>query len=188
MRDYVVRLEHAQVRADLNEIVGDSAYFISLKCAEADVMLDLSLAPAPLPVSCEKVLIGQVILNVAFNAIEEMAPLREERRVLRIETAVVGNKAVLSVHDLGRGLPHADRERIFDGFFSGKPGGNGIGLALCRGIVSRHGGEIWAQNRLPVGTSFVFALPLAEAAETAEAAADTERAGDAPAGVSPTAH
>ncbi|MFC4343245.1 sensor histidine kinase [Cupriavidus numazuensis] len=166
IREYVVKLEQAEVRVDLNDIVHDSAYFISLKCEEADVKLELTLSPEPLPISCEKVLLGQVILNIAFNAIEEMAALPPERRTLRIETCVTGGtgcggpKAMLMVHDLGRGLPQAASQRIFDGFFSGKPGGNGIGLALCKSIVSRHRGDIWAQNREPFGTSFAFSVPL----------------------------
>lgn len=165
IREYVVRLDQAEVLADLNDIVNDSAYFISLKCEEADVRLELALSVRPLPISCEKVLIGQVILNIAFNAIEEMASLPPDRRTLRIETCATeaGDKAMLMVHDMGRGLPHADSQRIFDGFFSGKPGGNGIGLALCKSIVSRHRGDIWAQNRVPFGTSFVFSVPLCAA-------------------------
>ncbi|NUO84928.1 MAG: PAS domain S-box protein [Cupriavidus sp.] len=168
IREYVVRLEQAEALADLNDIVGDSAYFILLKCEEAGVRLELALAKDPLPISCEKVLIGQVILNIAFNAIEEMAALPADRRTLRIETCATGGpeqggKAMLVVHDMGRGLPHADSQRIFDGFFSGKPGGNGIGLALCKSIVSRHRGDIWAQNRVPFGTSFTFSVPLCAA-------------------------
>ncbi|MHA7679910.1 sensor histidine kinase [Cupriavidus sp. PET2-C1] len=163
IREYVVKLEQAEALADLNDIVHDSAYFISLKCEEADVRLELALSPQALPINCEKVLIGQVILNIAFNAIEEMAALPPDRRTLRIETCTTGDhgdKAMLIVHDLGRGLPQAASKRIFDGFFSGKPGGNGIGLALCKSIVSRHRGEIWAQNRVPFGTSFAFSVPL----------------------------
>ncbi|MFJ4294231.1 ATP-binding protein [Cupriavidus sp. NPDC089707] len=160
IREYVVKLEQAEVLANLNDIVNDSAYFISLKCEEADVRLELALSADPLPISCEKVLIGQVILNIAFNAIEEMATLPSDRRTLRIETCAAADKAILSVHDQGRGLPHANSQRIFDGFFSGKPGGNGIGLALCKSIVSRHRGDIWAQNRVPYGTSFAFSVPL----------------------------
>lgn len=163
IREYVVKLEQAEALVDLNDIVHDSAYFISLKCEEAEVSLELALSPDPLPISCEKVLIGQVILNIAFNAIEEMAALPADRRTLRIETCTTGDdhdKAMLIVHDLGRGLPQAASQRIFDGFFSGKPGGNGIGLALCKSIVSRHRGDIWAQNRVPFGTSFAFSVPL----------------------------
>ncbi|GLC96000.1 hypothetical protein Tamer19_54090 [Cupriavidus sp. TA19] len=162
MREYVVKLEQAETLIDLNAIVRDSLYFISLKCADANVSMQLDLDTSALPVSCEKVLIGQVIMNIAFNAIEEMSALDEGRRSLRIETRTSGERALVAIHDLGRGLPHADRERIFDGFFSGKPGGNGIGLALCKSIVSRHRGDIWAQNREPFGTTFAFSLPLCQ--------------------------
>ncbi|MGH8396583.1 MAG: ATP-binding protein, partial [Pseudomonas sp.] len=104
--------------------------------------------------------IGQVILNLAFNAIEEMSELPVERRVLRLHACRDGNVARLSVEDCGRGIQAVAREKIFDGFFSSKVGGNGIGLALCKNIIGRHQGDIWAQNLEPCGAVFSFSLPL----------------------------
>ncbi|WP_160287091.1 PAS domain-containing sensor histidine kinase [Pseudomonas knackmussii] len=165
VREYVVRLEQAEQRVDLNELLADARYFIDLKGQPAGVRLELAPCAEALPVSCEKVLIGQVILNLAFNAIEEMAEQPAERRRLRIHTWRDGDNAVLCVEDSGRGIDAGARERLFDGFFSSKVSGNGIGLALCRNIVSRHRGDIWAQNVDAGGAMFCFSLPCADLAD-----------------------
>ena len=57
-------------------------------------------------------------------------------------------------------MPAQAQEKLFDGFFSSKVSGNGIGLALCKNIIGRHRGDIWAQNLEPCGAVFSFSLPL----------------------------
>ncbi len=160
VRDYVVRLEQAEAPADLNAILAETRYFIELKAADAGVTLSFEHAGEALMVSCEKVLIGQVILNLAFNAIEEMQRAPQEQRHVRIWCQRDGQRAVLSVQDQGDGIDAALHERLFDGFFTSKVSGNGIGLALCKNIVGRHRGDIWAENATPRGALFRFALPL----------------------------
>ncbi|MFV3308059.1 PAS domain S-box protein [Pseudomonas sp. NY15181] len=161
VREYVVKLEQAEQVVDLNDLLHETRYFISLKAQDAGVRLDVEPSTEPLRVSCEKVLVGQVILNLAFNAIEEMAGLPAERRVLRMHTSVSDGKARLCVEDRGRGIDAGAQEKLFDGFFSSKVSGNGIGLALCKNIIGRHRGDIWAQNVEPSGAMFCFTLPLA---------------------------
>lgn len=160
VRAYVVKLEQTEAPADLNAILADTRYFIELKAAEAGVRLAFDFAPRPLMVSCEKVLIGQVILNLAFNAIEEMQRAPASRRRVSIWCQHDGERALLSVRDQGDGIDAALHERLFDGFFTSKVSGNGIGLALCKNIIGRHRGDIWAEQGAPGGALFRFALPL----------------------------
>jgi signal transduction histidine kinase len=68
---------------------------------------------------------------------------------------------MLTVEDQGSGIAAALHERLFDGFFTSKVSGNGIGLALCKNIVGRHRGDIWAEPVPQGGAAFCFALPLA---------------------------
>jgi C4-dicarboxylate-specific signal transduction histidine kinase len=105
------------------------------------------------------VLIGQVILNLAFNAIEEMQRFPEARRLVRIDCQRSGERALVSVQDAGDGINAALHERLFDGFFTSKVSGNGIGLALCKNIVGRHRGDIWAEHAPEGGALFRFSLP-----------------------------
>ncbi|WP_460126363.1 ATP-binding protein [Pseudomonas sp. S2_C03] len=161
VRDYVVKLEQSEELIDLNELLRETRYFISLRADPSQVRVEIIPNPTPLRVSCEKVLIGQVILNLAFNAIEEMSDLPVERRVLRIQASSEDGMALLRIEDRGRGIQAEAQEKLFDGFFSSKVSGNGIGLALCKNIIGRHRGDIWAQNLEPCGAVFSFTLPIA---------------------------
>ncbi|RDK01526.1 PAS domain-containing sensor histidine kinase [Paraburkholderia lacunae] len=160
VRDYVVKLEQVEEAIDLNAIVHDVEYFIALKAREAGVSCKFALGDRPLWVRCEKILIGQVILNFAFNAVEAMLEVPERSRSMTIGTCAERGRAVLRVSDTGVGIDLGRHEKVFDGFFTSKLGGNGIGLSLCKNIVSRHGGDVWAEANPERGTSFCFSLPL----------------------------
>ena len=114
------------------------------------------------PVYADHDRIVQVLLNLVQNAIK-FSPA---------DSAVVmsarsrANEIVFAVEDEGRGIPPCDLEKVFEPFTQvdtaddRRDSGTGLGLTISRGIVRRHGGRIWAENRTPVGTRFVFSLPL----------------------------
>ncbi|MFM0417881.1 PAS domain-containing sensor histidine kinase [Paraburkholderia aromaticivorans] len=168
VRDYIVKREPSETQADLREVLADVAYFIELRAREAGVTLTIEQSPAPLPVYVERVLIGQVVLNLAFNAIEALGEVVNEnvappRRELRLVTHLRGKFAIAQVIDNGPGVPADAHERLFDGFSSSKAGGNGIGLSLCKNIVTRHGGAIWAKPARHGGLECSFSLPVVAA-------------------------
>ncbi|MFJ9085227.1 ATP-binding protein [Streptomyces sp. NPDC102384] len=164
LRAYVVRLEDAKQSADLNDIVADCAYFVDVRARAHQVAVRWERTAADLPVSCEKVLIGQVVMNLAFNALEEMARWPDEPGEVTIATRSAAGCAEVEVRDTGGGLPASSDGRIFDGVFTSKGNGHGIGLALSHRIITRHGGEIEAFPNSPRGTVFRFRLPLRGAA------------------------
>lgn len=159
VREYVVKLDQAEQVTDLNEILAETQYFISLRAQPSAIKIEFAPFHEPLLISCERVLIGQVILNLAFNAIEELAGLPQQQRKLRLYIHSQDGKAMLCVEDHGRGIDAGQKEKLFDEFFSTKVSGNGIGLALCKSIIARHRGDIWAQNISPSGAKFCFTLP-----------------------------
>ncbi|MEU3269853.1 PAS domain S-box protein [Saccharomonospora sp. NPDC006951] len=161
LRQYVVRLEQSMQLTDLNAIVEDCLYFIELRAGEQRVALSTGLAERPLPVRCEKVLIGQVVMNLAFNAIDEMAARPSAERRVDIVTRRKGDEAELAVIDYGNGLSASARRRVFEGVFTSKEHGNGIGLALSHRIISRHNGSLDVTENRPRGAVFSFVLPLA---------------------------
>ncbi|ACD16561.1 PAS domain-containing sensor histidine kinase [Paraburkholderia phytofirmans] len=176
VRDYIVKREASETHADLREVLAEVAYFIELRAREAGVTLTIEQAAQPLPVYVERVLIGQVVLNLAFNAIEALGEgtnertnegtnrsVASERRELRLVTQLRGKYAIVHVIDNGPGVPADAHGRLFDGFSSSKAGGNGIGLSLCKNIVTRHGGEIRAKPAQHGGLECSFSLPLAAA-------------------------
>ncbi|MCX4850539.1 ATP-binding protein [Streptomyces sp. NBC_00893] len=162
LRAYVVRLEQSQQHVDLNDIVADCTYFIAVRARQHAVSLRWERTDEPLPVHCEKVLIGQVVMNLAFNAIEEMSRWPAEQRSVEVRTSRQGEFAEVCVVDAGKGLSDLHVDRIFDGAFSSKGNGHGIGLALSHRIITRHGGEIEAVDNTPRGATFRFRLPLAD--------------------------
>lgn len=162
LRKYVVRLEQSQQLADLNGIVGDCAYFVDVRAQQNSVALSWELAEDPLPVHCETVLIGQVVMNLVFNAVEEMARWPAEERTVIVATRRDGPYAAVEVRDNGRGLSAFPSGSVFDGAFSSKENGHGIGLALSHRIITRHGGTLEAHENSPRGAVFRFRLPLSD--------------------------
>ena len=72
----------------------------------------------------------------------------------------MNEQVCIEIVDEGGGLE--DAERIFEPFFTTKPNGMGMGLAICRSIIEAHNGRLWAEKNEPVGTRFVFTLPIRE--------------------------
>jgi len=107
----------------------------------------------------DRVQLQQVILNLVLNAVEAMSDLEEAVRALRIRTDTdAAGGALVSVADTGPGLDPARVDRLFEAFYTTKPGGLGMGLAICRSIVEAHGGRLWASANEPRGAVFQFTL------------------------------
>jgi nitrogen-specific signal transduction histidine kinase len=83
-----------------------------------------------------------------------------EHRRLHISTLWNGEAVQVSIRDQGRGIAIDDMERIFEPFFTTKPQGMGLGLAICRNIITAHNGQLWASNNADRGASFYFTLPV----------------------------
>ena len=116
-------------------------------------------------------LIEQVLVNLLENA----AKYTPHGTRVGVSAERQGDHMVVSVEDAGPGLPPGDLEQLFAKFHrgaaEGSVGGVGLGLPICRAIVTLHGGKIWAERRPMGGSAFRFTLPLEEApAVPAEAA------------------
>ncbi|WP_254532771.1 PAS domain-containing sensor histidine kinase [Natrinema gelatinilyticum] len=109
----------------------------------------------------------QVFQNLLSNALEYSG---DDPPQVDISAVRVGSDVIISVADEGIGIDPDDRERVFEVFQSlhaqDEHSGTGIGLALCRRIVERHGGEIWVESEPGEGTTFSFTLPAASGDET----------------------
>jgi signal transduction histidine kinase len=105
----------------------------------------------------------QVILNLIINAIEAIDAGGDGPRELRVSSAKDGSNGVLvTVCDSGRGLGPGKLDDIFDAFYSTKPHGMGMGLAVSRSIIEAHGGLLWAKPNEPRGAVFQFTLPTGQ--------------------------
>jgi signal transduction histidine kinase len=126
--------------------------------------IDLTLPAGPVCVSADSERLSQVLSNLLTNAIKYSAG---ERPVCLALTSRA-RKAVVTVTDEGVGIPKDELPLIFDRFFrartarNGSQRGLGLGLAICKEIVERHQGHIWATSEEGKGSQFTFELPLDE--------------------------
>ena len=114
------------------------------------------------PIRGDRIQIQQVILNLMINAIEAMDGMSSGARELIIGAAIDESEGVqVSVQDSGPGLDPAGLGRLFEAFYTTKPQGMGMGLAISHSIVEAHGGRLWASPNVPHGAIFRFTLPIA---------------------------
>jgi signal transduction histidine kinase len=93
-----------------------------------------------------------------MNAMEAMSSA-SKRHLVIITQNIDEAQVQVTVEDSGTGLDPKTMARIFDAFYTTKPGGMGMGLSICRSIVHNHGGRLWATGNEGPGTSFHFILP-----------------------------
>jgi len=108
----------------------------------------------------DRVQLQQVLLNLIVNACDAMKSNAPEDRKLTLTTFIEENEIRIGVLDCGIGLPD-DVETLFQPFHTTKAGGLGMGLSICRTLVTSHGGRLWAERRTERGAAFYVALPLA---------------------------
>ena len=124
------------------------------------VSLQTQLADNLPAVRADRIQLQQVILNLIINGIEAMNRSNEASRELRVSTERGGSSGVLiAVRDSGVGLNPENLEHLFDPFYTTKPDGMGMGLAISRSIIEAHGGRLWATLNAPRGAVFQFTLP-----------------------------
>jgi signal transduction histidine kinase len=105
-----------------------------------------------------------VILNLIVNAIEAMSGVSDGPREILVSSGKYeSNGVVVAVQDSGIGLAAESLEHLFDAFFTTKPSGMGMGLAISRTIIEAHGGRLWATPNDGPGATFQFTLPLPSA-------------------------
>jgi C4-dicarboxylate-specific signal transduction histidine kinase len=124
------------------------------------VSLDNQTTPGLPPAMTDRVQLQQVLLNLIVNACDAMQAIPAQERILTLTTSIEQNALRIGVLDVGVGLP-ADVETLFQPFHSTKPGGLGMGLAICRMLVEAQGGRLWADRRAARGAAFYIDLPLA---------------------------
>ena len=145
----------------VNEVTGEMAGMLRGKAREHGVSIRTDLQDdLPMTVT-DRVQLQQVLMNLMLNGIEAM---KETGGVLTVKSQLREDGQIqISVHDTGPGLPMGKADQIFDAFFTTKPQGSGMGLAICRSIVESQGGRIWANGDDGRGATFHFSLPAAPA-------------------------
>jgi signal transduction histidine kinase/ABC-type uncharacterized transport system substrate-binding protein len=148
---------------DLNETVGEVARLVSGDALVRGVSIQLVLAPGIPSVRGDRVPLQQVVLNLVLNGMDAMRKSNPQDRILVLRTARESSSAVrVSVQDAGVGVGEANRDDLFQAFYTTKADGMGMGLAIARSIVEAHGGRLETQSNPGGGATFSFTLPLGE--------------------------
>jgi len=151
---------------DLNGVVADAVALIANDALLHGVTIEFHRARALPVVYADLVSIEQVVLNLLANALSAAATGPAVPRRVNVWTSTADGRAVaITVHDSGKGLAEGDLPHIFEPFYTTRPDGLGMGLAISRSIVEAHGGCITAEND-PAGGA-IFRVHLAMAADRA---------------------
>lgn len=151
---------------DLNEVTREVIALSSNELQRSGVILRLELADALPPVSGDRVQLQQVILNLLLNAADAMSGVDDRPRRLLIRTGRdAGDRVHLTVQDTGVGFGPQGVDKLFDAFYTTKPGGMGIGLSVSRSIIENHQGRLWAAPNDGPGATFAFSIPRGPEAE-----------------------
>jgi two-component system sensor kinase FixL len=147
---------------NINKIVQDAIKVLNRFQDQGQTRIAFKFDSEPLNVRGNRIQLQQVILNLVINAIESMSESNSAGQSVTIETHKNGNAVKVSVEDWGTGVPEEIQSRIFDPSFTTKTQGLGLGLSICRSIMSAHGGWIELLSAKDRGATFVVTLPLAQ--------------------------
>jgi two-component system sensor kinase FixL len=149
-------------RLDLNEVVNEAVLVARADVILRHVSLATRLEPRLPSVAGDRVQLHQVLLNLVVNACDAMRSMTGPRR-LTVTTNVDSHGSVrIAVIDNGPGICPDQLDRIFEPFVSTKDKGVGLGLSICRSIVTAHEGKLWAENNVDGGSTFYVLFPPAD--------------------------
>lgn len=164
LRNFVRDEELQYTDLDMNELVRSAVHLLELEARWHGFPLELDLGKQLPRARGDRILIEQVVLNLVHNATEAMQQIEQERRKLSVRTRKSAEDTVMvEVIDTGPGIDQSTMRKIFDPFFSTKPEGMGMGLAITRSIIKAHEGTLTAIGNEAGGTTFRCTLPIAEA-------------------------
>jgi C4-dicarboxylate-specific signal transduction histidine kinase len=145
---------------DVNESILEIIRLVQTELKNSDVQCHVELADDLPDVRADRVQFDQVLLNLITNAIEAMTEAQDSPRELTVATSRNdADDVVIEVRDTGPGFDQHSFGRLFNSFYTTKPEGMGMGLAICRSIIEAHGGKIVARSSEPHGAVFEFTLP-----------------------------
>lgn len=160
VRTFARRREPDVARVDLRQVIDSALLLVRVEARSSGVAVETNLS-GTVRIEADTVLVEQVIINLARNAIEAMTSAGTEAPRLWVIALPTDGGVEIRVADNGPGLSIETREHLFEPFYTTKASGMGLGLAICRSIVEAHGGRMWADESPAAGAEFGFTLPSA---------------------------
>jgi len=161
MRGLMKQRKAERRRVDLCLLAGDVVTLVRPAVERRQVRLAVEIAPALPPVHGDPVQLQQVLINLLLNAMDALGDNPPARRRAALRVRPVSATVEVAVSDTGHGIAADQLLRVFEPFYSSKPKGLGVGLAISRDIIVAHGGRLWAECNEDGGATFTISLPAA---------------------------
>jgi signal transduction histidine kinase len=161
LRSVLTRTPFEMTDINLNETVREVIGFVGAVAHGRDIALRCATTSVDLRVKGDAVQLQQVILNLIINAMDAITQAEAKEREVNVTTNLSAAWAEIRVSDTGPGMAAGDLKNVFKPFFTTKPQGMGMGLAIARTIIEAHQGQISAENQLSGGALFTIRLPIA---------------------------
>ncbi len=159
IREQIKKAPPRKERFDLNAAIDEVIILARSATNRHGILVEMRLADGLSLVAGDRVQLQQVLLNLILNAVEAMGSVEAGARELLISTEQDRTGVLVAVRDSGPGIDATHLKRVFEAFYTTKPGGTGMGLSICRSIIKAHGGRLWATGCEPRGALFKFTIP-----------------------------
>lgn len=158
--EFVRRAEPKSEPCDITRLIDETCLLLEPDARRQRVVLRRDIAPELSAIVGDRVLLGQVLLNLMRNGIEAMSDVPPDRRRLELSATSDGEQVHVIVADSGRGIPENVAAHLFEPFFTTKPEGMGMGLNICRSVVEGHKGRLWIEPNPDGGSMVHLLLPI----------------------------
>jgi len=145
---------------DFHQAIHEVLEWSQAEIQRCDIHRQTDLAVGLPQAWADRIQVQQVMGNILLNAIEAVSSQPKGMRTIHIQTKLQGGMLIACVIDSGGGIPKPAQKHLFDAFWSSKPHGMGVGLAICRTMIEANGGRIWLESSTQGQTVFQFSVPI----------------------------
>jgi PAS domain S-box-containing protein len=160
IRGMAMKREPERAKLDLRATIEEAVLIVRHEIEIKGIALTLEMGHDLPIIHGDRIRLQQVVVNLLINSLQAIDHHDSKRREIGLSAAAADEGVVVTIHDSGPGIAAAHLASVFDGFFTTKDSGIGIGLAICQSIITEHGGTISAANHEAGGAVFTIALPL----------------------------
>jgi two-component system sensor kinase FixL len=160
IRSYVKRTEYQRTEFSINDSCREVAEFLRQEASDNSIRFTFDLDSDNPSLIADKIQVEQVLLNLLRNAIEAYSDCEHVPRTVNIGSRRDQGYIEVAISDCAKGVDAPALSQLFDAFYSSKPSGLGMGLAISRTIIETHGGQLWAESDGHSGTVLQFRLPV----------------------------
>ncbi|ORE94229.1 Nodulation protein V [Stappia sp. 22II-S9-Z10] len=159
-REQLVKGRRSVEPLDAGEVAASAIALIERELRLNRTRAELRVADDLAPVEADRIELQQVIINLVMNAVQAMRDTPPAEREVIVDVSRVETEVAVAITDRGSGIDPAHIDRLFEAFYTTKPGGMGMGLQICRATIESFGGTLDVRNNEAKGATFAFTLPL----------------------------